>query len=488
MATRGSSQAALSPTIPPTADRPSDRPIVRPSLHLRATAATFPFPPAPSAARTRAPTAALSIRSGTVLTDVTAGGLPGLEVVAPAEARASLDISRLVLPPRLRPGARLGVLDITEFFGETTGGVRTYLLQKAAYVQRHGDLRQAIVVPGARDEILEAGGVRCYRLHGPSVPTQKPYRFMLATRSTSRIVAHERPDLIEVGSTWFAPWLVHLATRRVDLPVAWFYHSNFPRVIAPWPERADRVRRQAADLAWRYVRRLGRMVRATLAPSAFVAGELERAGVERVVRVSLGVDLERFHPRRREYATETRRRHGLPGGPLAIYVGRLAAEKEVELLLAAWPEVERRTGARLVLVGDGPAKRRLQRRAGSERFTWLPFQPDRDRLADLLAGADLAVAPCSIETFGLSALEALASGTPLVSADRGGVAETVARSGAGAVFASGRPGALAETVEQVLRGSLEPLRVAGRRYAEAYHGWDAVLNRIFGVYRDLLAS
>jgi alpha-1,6-mannosyltransferase len=380
------------------------------------------------------------------------------------------------------------VLDITEFFGETTGGVRTYLLQKAAYVQRHGDLRQAIVVPGARDEILEAGGVRCYRLHGPSVPTQKPYRFMLATRSTSRIVAHERPDLIEVGSTWFAPWLVHLATRRVDLPVAWFYHSNFPRVIAPWPERADRVRRQAADLAWRYVRRLGRMVRATLAPSAFVAGELERAGVEGVVRVSLGVDLERFHPRRREYATETRRRHGLPAGPLAIYVGRLAAEKEVELLLAAWPEVERRTGARLVLVGDGPAKRRLQRRAGSERFTWLPFQPDRDRLADLLAGADLAVAPCSIETFGLSALEALASGTPLVSADRGGVAETVARSGAGAVFASGRPGALAETVEQVLQGSLEPLRVAGRRYAEAYHGWDAVLDRIFGVYRDLLAS
>ena len=128
------------------------------------------------------------------------------------------------------------MLDITEFFGETTGGVRTYLLQKARYVQRRTALRQTIVVPGARDEILEASGVRCYRLHGPSVPTQKPYRFMLATRSTSRIVAHERPDLIEVGSTWFAPWLVHLATRRVDVPAVWFYHSNFPRVIAPWPE------------------------------------------------------------------------------------------------------------------------------------------------------------------------------------------------------------------------------------------------------------
>jgi len=411
-----------------------------------------------------------------------------LEVIATAGTRASLDISRIELPPRLRPGAALGVLDITEFFGETTGGVRTYLLQKARYVQRRAKLRQTIVVPGARDEILEASGVRCYRLHGPSVPTQKPYRFMLATRSTSRIVAHERPDLIEVGSTWFAPWLVHLATRRVDVPAVWFYHSNFPRVIAPWPETAGRVKRAAAEFAWGYVRRLGRMVRATLAPSDFVARELERVGVERVVRVGLGVDLERFHPTRRVMAAETRQRHGLPEGPLAIYVGRLAAEKEVDLLLTAWPEVERRTGTRLVLVGDGPSRRRLQRRPGSERMYWLPFQQDRERLADLLAAVDLAVSPCSIETFGLSALEAIASGTPLLSADRGGVAETVGRSGAGATFPSGDAGALAEQASALLLGDLAALGARGRRYAEADHGWDAVLDRIFDVYRSVLAG
>jgi alpha-1,6-mannosyltransferase len=411
-----------------------------------------------------------------------------LEVIATAGPRASLDISRIELPPRLRPGAALGVLDITEFFGETTGGVRTYLLQKARYVQRRTELRQTIVVPGARDEILEASGVRCYRLHGPSVPTQKPYRFMLATRSTSRIVAHERPDLIEVGSTWFAPWLVHLATRRVDVPAVWFYHSNFPRVIAPWPETASRVKRAAAEFAWGYVRRLGRMVRATLAPSDFVARELERAGVERVVRVGLGVDLERFHPARRAVAAETRRRHGLPEGPLAIYVGRLAGEKEVDLLLTAWPEVERRTGTRLVLVGDGPSRRRLQRRPGSERMYWLPFQQDRERLANLLAAVDLAVSPCSIETFGLSALEALASGTPLLSADRGGVAETVGRSGAGATFASGDAGALADQAQALLLGDLPSFGAKGRRYAEADHGWDAVLDRIFDVYRSVLTG
>jgi alpha-1,6-mannosyltransferase len=406
-------------------------------------------------------------------------------VLARVESPASLDISHSSLPPRLRPNA-FGILDISEFFGETTGGVKTYLLQKSRYVETRPSLRQVLIVPGSRDSILETSGVRCYRLHGPSIPTQKPYRFMLATRSTSRIVAHERPSLIEVGSAWCAPWLVHLATRSLQVPAVWFYHSNFPRVIAPWPATSGWLRRTASDFAWRYARRLSRLVEATLAPSDFVAGELEREGVERVERVTLGVDLERFHPRRREYARETRARFGLPQGPLALYVGRFAREKELDLLLRAWPEIERRTSARLALIGDGPSRRRFQRLPNSERLFWLPFERDRDRLADLLAAVDLYVAPCSLETFGLSALEALASGTPLLTADRGGVAETATRSGAGALFRSGDPGALAETACRMFGEDLNRLGAIGRSHTEAHHGWDTVFDRLFGIYSRII--
>jgi alpha-1,6-mannosyltransferase len=380
------------------------------------------------------------------------------------------------------------VLDISEFFGETSGGVRTYLLQKARYVEDRPGLRQVLVVPGAYDSIHETSGVRCYRLHGPSVPTQKPYRFMLATRSTSRIVAHERPSLIEVGSAWCAPWLIHFARRSLEVPAVWFYHSNFPRVIAPWPAVAGPLRRTASRFAWTYVRRLSRLVNATLAPSDFVAAELEREGVERVQRVTLGVDLDRFHPQRRAYASETRRGLGLPEGPLALFVGRLAREKELDLLLAAWREVERRTGARLALIGDGPSRRRLQRQAGSDRFIWLPFEPDRERLADLLAAVDLYVAPCSLETFGLSALEALACGTPILSADRGGVAETVSRSGAGALFRSGDPRSLAAMAEQLFQANLDELGARGRTHVEVHHGWDLVFDRLFGIYRGIVGA
>lgn len=432
-------------------------------------------------------TAARSIRSGTVLTDRAVCTVPDLDVFGGIESQASLDISRSALPARLRPNA-LGVLDISEFFGETTGGVRTYLLQKARYVESRPELRQVLVVPGARDSIHETSGVRCYRLHGPSVPTQKPYRFMLATQSTSRIVAHERPSLIEVGSAWCAPWLVHLATRRLDVPAVWFYHSNFPRVIAPWPAVAGPVRRTASRFAWSYVRRLSRLVEATLAPSDFVAAELSREGVERVQRVTLGVDLDRFHPRRRDYAGETRRSLGLPNGPLALFVGRIAREKELDLLLAAWGGVQRRTEAKLVLVGDGPSRDRLQRLPGSERHFWLPFESDRERLADLMAAVDLYVAPCSLETFGLSALEALASGTPVLSADRGGVAETVSRSGAGVLFPSGDAGALAEAAGRLLASNLAELGARGRSYVEIHHGWDMVFDRLFGIYRRVLGG
>jgi alpha-1,6-mannosyltransferase len=380
------------------------------------------------------------------------------------------------------------VLDISEFFGETTGGVRTYLLQKARYVEPRPELRQVLVVPGARDSIDETNGVRCYRLHGPSIPTQKPYRFMLATRSTSRIVAHERPDLIEVGSAWSAPWLVHLARRSLDVPAVWFYHSNFPRVIAPWPEQAGRVRATASQLAWRYVRRLSRLVRATLAPSDFVAQELEREGVERVHRVSLGVDLERFHPRRRLYAAETRRQLELPSGPLALYVGRIAREKELDLLLSGWRMVERRTGASLVLIGDGPSRRRLMRQFGHQSLVWLPFESDRDRLADLMAAVDIYVAPCSLETFGLSALEAMASGTPVLTANRGGVAETISRSGAGISFPAGDPNGLAETAIRLLQSDLTELGRKGREYVQTHHGWSMVFDRLFGLYRSILGA
>jgi alpha-1,6-mannosyltransferase len=394
-----------------------------------------------------------------------------------------LDLSRLSLPPVLRPGAKRSVLDITEFYGETTGGIRTYLRQKALYVEARSGLRQVLVLPGPRDALSQSEGVRCYRLEGPRVPTQDPYRFMLATRTNRRIAMHERPDVIEVGSPGFVPWIVRLATRGLDIPVVAFYHSNFPRVFSPFPERANAFGRALFDLGWRYARRIDKHFAHTIVCSEFVANDLRRAGIDRITRIPLGVDLGHYHPSRRARRREVRARYGLPEGPVAAFVGRFAREKELDVLLDGWREVHRKTGAHLALVGDGPMRARLVAQAdGAPWVRFLPYESDRDRLADLFAAIDLFVAPSSNETFGLAPLEALASGTPVLSADRGGISEQVVTSGAGARFESGDSRSLAEEAVLLLRSDLASLGAKGRAYAEKDHSWESVFDRIFALY------
>ncbi len=402
---------------------------------------------------------------------------------APGAAR--LRPGRDPLPPTLRPGA-FGVLDITEWFGETSGGIRTYLLQKARYVAARPWLRQTIVVPGARDAIEDDAGVRIYRLQGPPIPRHRPYRFMLATRSVARIIRHERPSLIEVGSPLIVPWLVRHAARGLDLPLVCFYHTNLPRVLAPGGAESGGARRLVHDAAWRYMRRLDALFPVTIVASRFSATDLERAGITRIVQVPLGVDLGRFTPARRDHAAETRRRFGLPDGPLAGFVGRFAREKALGVVLDGWPEVERRTGARLALIGAGPMEAALRAHPYGDRVCFVPFQTDRDALADLLAALDVYVSPGPVETFGLAAVEAMASGTPVLCVDQGAVRELVEGAGAGRIYRMGVADSLVEEAVALLRDDLAALGARGRAHAEREHDWTAVFDRLFTVYREVL--
>lgn len=387
------------------------------------------------------------------------------------------DLGTAPLPPPLRPGARLTVLDITEFFGETSGGVRTYLMEKAAFIEARPELRHILVVPGSGDAVSDASGVRCYRLRGPRVPTQHPYRFMLATRSNRRIVEHERPDVIEVGSPGLVPWIVRLAAAPLGIPLVHFFHSNY--LILCGNGVAGRA-------AARYARALDRFFAATVVASARAEEDLRRAGIDRVVRIPLGVDLECFHPSRRARAAAVRARFGVSPGPLVVYVGRLAREKRLDLLLEAWPRILAHTGARLLLAGDGPLREPLRQslrgRPWAASVHWLPFTADRSELAGLLAAADLFVSPGGAETFGLAALEALASGTPVLSADRGGVAEQVVSSGAGTLFRDGDAEALATAAQRLLASDLAPLRKLAREYAACEHDWQRVFERLTALY------
>jgi alpha-1,6-mannosyltransferase len=117
---------------------------------------------------------------------------------------------------------------------------------------------------------------------------------------------------------------------------------------------------------------------------------------------------------------------------------------------------------------------------------WLPFVSDRDLTADLLAAADLYVAPGPAETFGLSALEAMAAGIPVLSVDRGGVADRIRVSGAGACTPPAIRTALAEAAIRLLQGDLRSLGQTARATRKSITPGPAAFGRIFEVYREVL--
>lgn len=401
--------------------------------------------------------------------------------------RLTIDLSRDPLPAPLRTGAELSVLDITEYFGEHTGGIRTYLAAKAAWVRGQPAYRQALVVPGADDAILEGGRTRTYALRGPRVPRNPQYRLLLSTRTSRRILEHERPDLIEVGSHLLVPWVTRIANRRARVPLVWFYHGHLPRLVAPDHGHGP-LQRLLERASWAYVRRLAAGCRAVVVASRYLTEELGAEGITNVVQAPLGVDLAHFDPRRRARTSELRGRLGIPEGRVALFAGRYAREKRLDVVLDAWPEVERRTGIRLALIGGGPREQEFRRHPYAARVCWLPFAEDRELFADLLATVDLYLAPGPYETFGLSALEAMASGVPVLSVDRGGVAERVRESGAGATYPFDSPEGLVAAATLLAGEDLAALGAKGRAFAEAHHSWDAAFTALFATYRRILAS
>lgn len=223
-----------------------------------------------------------------------------------------------------------------------------------------------------------------------------------------------------------------------------------------------RAARTVADIANRRTAGTYDMVICT---TAFARREFDRIDAANVVTVPLGVDLDQFHPRRR--CGHLRLRWAAAKQPLLVHCGRLSVEKHahrsidtVAALRAAGVE------ARLVVVGDGPLRQRLERQAAGLPVAFAGYIGCRDTVAAILASADVALAPGPHETFGLAALEALACGTPAVVSRTSALAE-ILTAGSG-VAADNDADALADAVSAVLDLPESLRRSSARRRAEQF--------------------
>ena len=288
-------------------------------------------------------------------------------------------------------------------------------------------------------------------------------------------LARFKPDLVHLA-TEFSLGLAGLRTaRELEVPIIASSHTDYERY-------ADRYRlRWAVAPGWRYLRWFYGHAARVLCPSLPYEAHLHRRGVRHTAIWSRGVDSERFHPRHR--SEEWRRSLGIgPGDLLVTYVGRIAPEKGIDVLLDAWELLGGLTERlRLVFVGGGLAESEIARRR-LPGVAVAGFRRDAE-LSAAYASADLFVLPSATETFGNVLLEAMASGLPCIAAAAGGPLDLVEHGWNGWLVRPDDPVALAAALETLLADADQRARLAhaARKAAES-RSWDAVHDGLLAEY------
>ncbi|HVQ02326.1 MAG TPA: glycosyltransferase [Burkholderiaceae bacterium] len=364
----------------------------------------------------------------------------------------------------VRGEAPLHLVDTTMFWSSHGGGVRRYLLAKRAQLVREGHWRHTLVAPGAQgDGMVDCGGV--------PLPFSGGYRVPWRRAAAARLIASQRPDVIEAGDPYRLAWAAIDAARWCGVPAVLFFHSDVATLAAHTiarrpllgPRRSQDLAHRAEQRINRYLSRLCDRFDVVLAPSRTMQHRLQALGVTHVQMQPLGVDTRVFSPHARD--ERWRGSLGLPADArLLLYAGRFAPEKNLPQLV----EAVQRLGPRyhLLALGAGPQP------PSGEQVHVLDFEAAPAQVAKAMASVDAFVHAGDQETGGLAVLEAMACGTPVVVRDAGGLSETVA-DGCGLAVDSSRPHDWAEAIAEVFVSNRASVHAALARARS--HDWTLVL-------------
>jgi alpha-1,6-mannosyltransferase len=371
------------------------------------------------------------------------------------------------------PTRGMRIVQLANFYGPRSGGLRTALHHLGAGYAASGH-EVVLVVPGAAhaDEQLP-GGVRRITLPAPRIPGTGGYRAVDPWRVRA-LLERLQPQRLEVSDRLTLRGMGHWATER-GVPSVVISHERLDRLLQQFL-LPSRLARRGADWA---NARMAASYDTVVCTTEFAREEFDRIGARNVARVPLGVDLRTFTPSRHDRSLKSALAQGADA--LLVHCGRLSTEKHVERSVdtAAAMHAEGHR-VRLVIAGDGPRREALQRRAAGLPVTFLGFLNSRAEVARLLATADVSLAPGPHETFGLAALEALASGTPVVVSASSALREIV-RPGCGAAVSDHAP-AFAGAVSSLLADPESTRREAARARAEQYP-WQAAVDGMLAAMR-----
>ena len=378
--------------------------------------------------------------------------------------------------------------DVTQSWSAVGGGVGTYLRHKRQHILDNTPHRHLLIIPGEQDEVVEAGRTITATVASPKVPGSPNYRLLLRSWQVRRVLEQYRPDMIECQDAYNLPWAaISHARRHPGTALVAAYMTDFPTVYVERPF-AKYLGRTIADAASRlcywYCGKLYSKFDLTYALSEHGgAAKLRSLGLGPVDVVPLGVELGEFSPDCRDPAL--RRKLGVADdAPLLIYAGRLDGEKRAQTVVDAFRRLPDSLGAHLALLGDGPLRAQFLE-SNTPRLHAPGFVAGRSELARWLASADLYVSGMADETFGISIIEAQASGLPVVGVAAGAMHDRI-NDDLGRLGPIDDSAAMAANILILWSGDMVAMRQRVLVHARNF-GWDRSMDVLFSkIYPEAL--
>jgi phosphatidylinositol alpha 1,6-mannosyltransferase len=364
------------------------------------------------------------------------------------------------------------VVIVTESFLPQVNGVTHSVMRVLEHLQTEGH-DAMVIAPSDVGLPKEYAGFPVTGVHSVALPKYAGVRVATTPQwRFDRLFNDFRPDVVHLAAPFAMGHQAALACQRLSLPSVAIYQTDVPSYVSRYGlPRAER-------LLWKYFRTVHQLATMTLAPSSYARQQLLSAGIQRVGLWGRGVDSTRFNPNKRD--EELRRQLAPNGEKLIGFVGRLAAEKQVEDLevLADLPST------RTVIVGKGPKADELQQIL--PRATFLGQLTGED-LTRVLASMDVFVAPGELETFCQTIQEAQASGVPPIAPARGGPIDLIDASHTGWLYAPGDLAGMRAHVRDLLSDDFRS-QVCGRKARESVENrsWATTCAQLVGHYREAI--
>ncbi len=366
---------------------------------------------------------------------------------------------------------QLRVVIVTESFLPQINGVTNSVLRVLEHLKAHGH-QALIIAPESAGGVNEYLGFRVKRVPSLEMKGMLPVGFPM--KSLEPLIDGFAPDVIHLASPFFLGNYAAKIAEKLNIPTLAIYQTD----VAGFARHYGLT--IAHDSLKKWVAKIHSRATRTLAPSKWSCEDLLNSGVQNVHLWQRGVDSVKFSPTKRDIDLRCLLLGERPDRKLVGYVGRLANEKRIDDLAT----LEKRDDIQLIIVGEGPARMRLERELPSAKF--VGYQSGED-LARYYASLDVFVHTGKHETFCQSIQEALASGVPVIAPNSGGPTDLVKHGWTGFLIDTENRYSLNHSIDQILKLS-EPALMADRaRNSVIERTWEVVNTQLINHYKELKA-